>query len=72
MQTKIVLYRFCFVTETLCFPNIAFPGQYVKEVSNVIICKHTLLRNIYIYMCVFVLEKDVIFHVLTDSREIKN
>jgi len=70
MQTKIGLYRFCFVTETLGFLNIVFPGQYLKEFLNILVCRHTLPLYMHIFV---ILEKDVvIFNVLTDSREIKN
>lgn len=70
MQTKIGLYRFCFVTETFGFFNIVFPGQHLKEVLNIFICRHTLPLYMYIFV---VLEKEVvIFNVLTDSREMKN
>lgn len=68
IQTKIGLYRFCFVTETLGVFNIVFPGQRLKEVLN--ICRHTLPLYMYIFV---VLEKDIaIFNVLTGSRENKN
>lgn len=66
MRTKIALYRFCFVTETLSFFNMVFPSQYLKVVLNILICRHTLPLYVYVFV---VLEKDVvIFSVLTDSN----
>lgn len=72
MQNKIGLYRFCFVTETLDFFNIVFPGQYLKEVLNILTYRQTLPVFMYIFVVLVKKKKVVTFNVLIDSREIKN
>lgn len=73
MRCKTKLVCTDFVTETLDFFNIVFPGQYLKEVLNILTYRQTLPVFMYISVVLVKKKKNVVtFNVLTDSREIKN